>query len=411
MSKKVLITFLDRLDREFCLVGEDGQLLADVLLKYHIPFDSVLAYRNGVTTSEFDLRLSHKDTLIVKMVRAYQLADFLTELSIWPSGEGLATAIMPNVYHKGILWFGCEGQAELANRPISKEEFPTFLEDAFVQSILERNLINKGETVGLALSGGRDSLALLYLLIKTRHRLPLFNIVSATVCENASIKDAQIAKEAAEALGIERKFISVEEIKEMFSLKSTMEDALFQILEKHGKAESINCAHAYMRTCIERYFTSKGISKVAFGLHNEDLLAALFKSMVNGVPFGETLWQKSWGHFQFIYPLWAITKKELTIYLELVAPEAHSSQGSPAHFDRGGMNRDIQYFLSDSVQTLWPGFSFHAFEGYSQLMRSTNFSQLHHQCPHCKGIYFAEDQQEERICHLCEHLFDLKQVQ
>lgn len=411
MSKKILVTFLDRLDREFFLVGEEGQLLADVLLKYHIPFDAVLAYKNGVTTSEFDLRVNSKDVITVKMVRAYQLTDFLTELGIWPSEKNIATPSKPNVYHKGILWFGDEGQAELVNRPILEEEFSAYLEDAFIQSIMERNLISEGETIGLALSGGRDSLALLYLLIKTRRHLPNFKIVSATVCENSSTKDVQIAKEAAETLGIERKFISVEEIQTMFSLKVTMEDALFQILERHGKTESINCAHAYMRTCIERYFSSRGIAKVAFGLHNEDLLAALFKSMANGIPFGETLWQKSWGQFQFIYPLWAITKKELTIYLELVAPEVHNSQGSPAHFDRGGMNRDIQYFLADSVQTLWPGFSFHAFDGYSLLMRDTNFAKLHHQCPHCKGFYYAENQQEERICHLCEHLFKLNQVE
>lgn len=75
------------------------------------------------------------------------------------------------------------------------------------------------------------------------------------------------------------------------------------------------------------------------------------------------------------------------------------------------MNRDIQYFLADSIQTLWPGFSFHAFEGYKNLMADTDFSYKHRACSHCGGVFYIEDEQKKDICHLCQRLYELNQIQ
>jgi len=138
---------------------------------------------------------------------------------------------------------------------------------------------------------------------------------------------------------------------------------------------------------------------------------------VNGVPFGESFYQKTWGPFNFIYPLWGITKKELTIYLDVVAPKRHGSQGNPATFDRGGHSRDIQYFIADSLQTLWPGFSYHAFEGYQKLFSEANIAIKYQKCRNCQGLYVVDKEceegqsQSENICYLCKLLLETNQLE
>lgn len=405
-TEKVLVNFVDRLDEKFQLRVDGGKSAFSLLSSLHIPLDAVVVEKNGQIVDETSL-LNSGDFVIIRMVRAYNLYNFLRELGLWVDEESKDHP--SSLYTKRLLWFNDDGQTELVNKKVSRNEFASFLEDIFVESILEKKLIEEGDTIGLALSGGRDSLALLYLLAATRKRLPSFRLKGVTICEASNIRDVVIAKEASCQLEIDQKLIEIEEVKKIFGLEITMEDALGAILKKYGLAKAINCAHAYVKTCLEIHFANEGVNKISFGLHNEDLLASLLRSVVNGIPFGKSIYQKSWGPFTFIYPLWGITKKELTIYLDVVAPKKHCSQKNPAVFDRGGHSRDLQYFLADSIQTLWPGFSYHAFEGYKKLFSSIRIKSKFNKCRNCQGIFIPDEaNQSENICYLCQLLMELK---
>lgn len=424
MTEKVLVRFTDRLDRDLYLEAQEGQSVSSLLAFYHIPVDAVVVYSQGQIIDDSKARITHRNSIVIQMVRAYQLIDFLMGLQLWPEETGpikesKLLTIKPPIYTKRLLFFDEKGQAKLAVDNISREDYPGFLENNFIQSIQEKKLVEEGDKVGLALSGGRDSLALLYLLARAREKLPHFQLEGVTICESASPLEVDIANEASRFLQIEHKLLSVEDVKRMFNLKTSMEEALKKVLQRYGQTEAISCAHAYMRTCVERYFAARGIYKIAFGLHNEDLLAALIRSIVSGISFGESFYKKKWGAFEFIYPLWGIAKKELTIYLEIIAPPQHSFQGSPPDFDRGGHNRDIQYFIADFLQTLWPGFSYFGFEGYQKLMAMTNEKVVHCRCSHCQGTFYNIDSNEnggktkeddKGLCHLCELLFETGQI-
>ena len=406
-NRKVAVTFIDRLDRKFQLRVDSGKPTLPLLSSLHIPLDAVIIEKNGQIVDETSI-LNFGDSVIIRMVRAYHLFDFLLrELDLRVGEKSKTTS--SSLYTKRLLWFNDDGQTELIEKRVSRDKFASFLENTFIESILEKKLIEEGDTIGLALSGGRDSLALLYLLAATRKRLPSFRLKGATICEVSNIRDIEIAKEASCQLEIDQKLIEIGEVKKIFGLKITMEDTLGFILKRYGLAKAINCAHAYVKTCLEIHFAKEGVNKIAFGLHNEDLLASLLRSVVNGIPFGKSIYQKSWGPFTFIYPLWGITKKELTIYLDVVAPKKHCSQKNPATFDRGGHSRDLQYFLADSIQTLWPGFSYHAFEGYKKLFSSVQLESKFNKCRNCQGIFIPnEANQSENICYLCQLLMELK---
>ena len=415
MFNSTHISLTDRLDRVFRIEAQEGESIADTLLHHHIPLDSVIVRKNGQIINEAEVEVSVNNDISVEMVRAYHLPDFLSDLGLWAEKEEKFYSNKPSIYNKRMLWFEENSEVSYLSERISEEEFPGFLEKIFCDCVNSKQLIQNGDTVGLALSGGRDSLSLLYLLANNKEQLPNFNLEGVTVCGLSKPKDLSIAKEASSALDIKHEFVQMDEIKKHFRLKTDMQNSLGVVLQKRGRAQTINCVHAFMRISVERYFAGQDIHKIAFGLHNEDLLASLIRSLVNGIPFGESFYRKTWGPFDLIYPLWGITKKELTIYLNCVAPHKHSAQGSPTAYDRGGHNRDIQYFIADSLQTLWPGFSYHAFEGYQKLMRNAAVNIEHCQCTNCQGVYLKTKSEDSNhnddLCYLCSLLIELDQIE
>lgn len=318
MFNSIQLSLTDRLDRVFRLEAQEGESIADTLLHHHVPLDSVIVRKNGRITNEAEVEVSVDNNISVEMVRAYHLPDFLSDLGLWAE-EKKFYSNEHSIYNKRMLWFEENSEVSYLSERISEEEFPGFLEKIFFDCVNSKELIQEGDTIGLALSGGRDSLSLLYLLANNKERLPNFNLEGVTVCGLSKPKDLSIAREASSALGIKHEFVQMDDIKRHFRLKTDMQNALEVVLRKRGRAQTINCVHAFMRISVERYFAKQGIHKIAFGLHNEDLLASLIRSLVNGIPFGESLYRKTWGPFNLIYPLWGITKKELTIYLNCVA--------------------------------------------------------------------------------------------
>ncbi len=64
-----------------------------------------------------------------------------------------------------------------------------------------------------------------------------------------------------------------------------------------------------------------------------------------------------------MFPLFRITKKELTLYLEIVAPELNR-QGTPGRFTTGPQERSMAYAITDHLHDLWPGIDYYVFEAY-----------------------------------------------
>lgn len=339
-------------------------------------------------------------------------------LELW-SMQDQTSQNKDSIYTNKFLWFNNSGVCELKHAQIKKSEYITWLENKFVESIQIAQILENNDRICLPLSGGRDSLALLYLLARTKHRLPSFSVIGVTVAPTvASISDLKIASEAIHSLGIkDYHILDASYVKQTMHLKSEFLTVMDRALSGQGRGVTISLWHGIMKACIERFCRENKIAKIAYGYQFEDLMASLLRSNLLGISFGEAMQKKNWGSFQLTFPLWSITKKELTIYLSLIAPNHHSEQSNPTQYDRGDHNRDIHYFLADTLSTLYPGIGYSLFTAYKEFNQRYGAHAKHFfNCNNC-GAVFANsplpniDINSRTLCSTCDYFMQINEIE
>ena len=259
-------------------------------------------------------------------------------------------------------------------------------------------------------------MALLYLLRRNKNRLVNHHIIGVTVAETtASLEDIQVAKEAIKNLGIDDyTLLPLSYVNETMNFKNGFEAAMEKILTTEGRGHSITLWHHVMRACVERFAKERKVFNISFGYHFEDLLTSVFRTYTLGTLIGESAPLRTWGEFTHISPLWTITKKELTLYLKFVAPETHSKQGSPTDYDRGDHNRDINYFMTDLLSSVWPALGFNMFESLERLVKNYEIKKPKFDiCENCNITYthaYGEDLDQRKYKNLCSHCSHLMSI-
>jgi tRNA(Ile)-lysidine synthase TilS/MesJ len=413
----VNILLKDRLDKAHILIADNDEPLRVFLKRHYIPRDSVISYVNGKIVDDQTYFIKSGDKITLDMVRAYQLPEYCRTLRLWED-DGVETTKtdIPSVYTKNVLWFNDNGICDMKESQFDEASFVKYVDDMFVQGILEKKLIKDNDKIILALSGGRDSLALLYLLRRNKDRLPLHQLIGVTVADTAaSSKDIEVAREAITSLGVEDyTVLPLDYVNETMKFRHGFGHAIEKILTTEGRGHSITLWHHVMRSCVERFARERGIYTISFGYHFEDLFTSLFRTYTLGTLLGESAPLKTWGKFTHTSPLWTITKKELTLYLKFVAPETHSKQGSPTDFDRGDHNRDINYFMVDLLSGLWPGLGFNMFESLERLNKNYSFTRPEYEeCPNCGITYthaYGKDTDIRKFPHVCSHCSHLMSI-
>ncbi len=201
------------------------------------------------------------------------------------------------------------------------------------------------------------------------------------------------------------------------NLKSEFLAVMDKALSNQGRGVTISLWHGIMKSCIERFCRENGLNKIAYGYQFEDLTASLLRSNLLGISFGESFQKKNLGQFELIFPLWSITKKELTIYLNLIAPNHHSGQSNPTQYDRGDHNRDIHYFLADMLSTLYPGIGHSLFTAYREFNQRYDVKpKRFYSCGNCGSVFtdyngFNSDLIHQTLCSTCDYFSQIEQIE
>jgi sulfur carrier protein ThiS len=391
------VFFRDKVGYTERLNASPGQPLTDVLRQYGIPVNAVLTRRNGELVSEQTTAVGADDIIEISQVRHYDL-----NVTRRPAQQVYGT---PNpVYTKTVL-FDSGGALETRAEQFDRDGFVNYVEETFVQSILSRDVFRPNEQVFVGLSGGRDSVAFLTLLARTGHRLPTVDMTAVTVTglpdweEPATFKAAQ---DAGAKLGIEHVFVPPDEIEQIYRLRRPFVEAMNTVVASE-EANHFNMviAHQVLRRMIEHEAQRRGVGTVAFGFNADDLVASLVTWFTTGFRMGG-IPVREIGKLRYIFPIYRITKKELTLYLELVAPDLNR-QGTPGRFTTGTDARSLSYAVTDHLYDVWPGIDYYLFSAFD-MMQKNMFPLVERNCRVCDTVYLVQEgvPNPTDLCDVCD---------
>ena len=378
------------------LAASAGAPLSEVLRRHGIPANAVLSWRGGQVVSEDTTVVGPDDVIEVRQVRHY-------DLDVLRRPRTQVYGVPDPVYTKTVL-FDTDGSLERRSEQLDADGFVRYVEEAFVQSLLARQVTRPGDKVVVGLSGGRDSVAYLTLLERTRDRLPEVDMTAVTITGLPDWEEPATfaaARESGARLGIHQVIVTAEDVQRVFKLRGRFVDAMNEIVAGEGNHLTMVIGHQVLRRMLEEQAKARGANVVAFGFNADDLVASMVTWFTSGFRMGG-IPVREIGGMRYVFPLYRITKKELTLYLELVAPELNR-QGTPGRFTTGPDERSMAYGMTDQLFDLWPGIDYYLFSAFETMQRYM-FPLLEATCRICGGVYLLQEgiTNAADICDVCD---------
>lgn len=156
----------------------------------------------------------------------------------------------------------CENKAiiEIENRAFCKEHFIKRFEETALKTIEEFNLFNKGEKIGVANSGGKDSLSLLYFLAKYFDKDKIISITIDEGIPGYRDKTIEIMKKYTEKIGVNYY---------IFSYKDLFGESLSNLVKKNKIKIPCEVCGSFRRYALNYAAKKLNLDKLATA-HNLD---------------------------------------------------------------------------------------------------------------------------------------------
>ena len=288
---------------------------------------------------------------------------------------------------------------EQSGQILCKDCFIESIEKKVNQTVKKEKLLEKGDKVLVALSGGKDSVTTLQILDSFRQR-NIIDICAVTVDEgiaNYRQEGVDIAKRHAERLGIEHKVVS---LKEEYGI------TLDEIMQRPNHKGSCTYCGVFRRTIINKAAREMGATKIATGHNLDDEVQAIMMNYLEGntdnLPkLGAKTESKAEEFTVKIKPLREIPEREIGLYVVAKELEVHFDSCPYAMQSFRGEISEVLNQLTEKHPTI----KFSTLRGYDKIKNvlkpEMQKDYAHGRCKRC-GEPAANE-----LCKACSFLEEL----
>ena len=300
---------------------------------------------------------------------------------------------MCNVCNKGkVVYFRAYSGERLCSRCFTK----TF-EKRVAKTIAKYNMLKYDDRIAVAVSGGKDSLALLRVLAKIEAKFPESSIVAITVDEGISVYRDEAIKNAEDFIS---KIGNIEHVKVSFKelFGFTLDDVVRDGAVDRAGIKPCTVCGILRRRALDIAARQVGASVIATAHTLDDVvqtyLMNMFRGDIDKQPFG--IRTELEGFVPRVAPFKLTPESEVVMYAYL-----HNIpfQSHVCPYARTSMRDMIRNFLTEYEES-YPGTLYTALTSFEKLIKPSSVSLQ--KCEVC-GVPTSR-----RICRACEILRQLK---
>ena len=282
---------------------------------------------------------------------------------------------------------------------LCRDCFIDSIEKKAIKTIKKEKLIEKGDKVLVALSGGKDSVTVLEIL-NSYYERNIIDLCAVTVDEgidNYRWEGVEIAKRHTKRLGIEHKVVS---------LKDDYGISLDEIMQRPNHRGSCTYCGVFRRTIINKAAREMSATKIATGHNLDDEVQAIFMNYLEGnidnlTKLGAKSESKAEEFTVKIKPLREIPEREIGLYTVAKNLEVHFN-GCP--YASQSFRGEVSELLNQLSQN-HPTIKYSTLRGYDKikntLKKEFNKDYSHGRCSRCG------EPSSNTLCKSCSFLEEL----
>ena len=271
--------------------------------------------------------------------------------------------------------------------------FRDTIEDRVRRTVIKHGMLAHDDHVAVAVSGGKDSLTLLHLLVKLESRYPRSRVTAVSVDEGIQgYRDEalELARRACQNLGVQHLVVAY---KDLFGI-TTDEIAKMKL----GQTPCSYCG-VFRRKAINRAAVMVGATKIATAHNLDDEVQTVLLNMLHGDPMrivrSSPILNDPRGYFlPRIKPLCDIPEKEVALYAYLSGFEFQSIE-CPHGIE--ALRNDIRNFMNQMEQK-HPGTKFTLQRAAARLRESLVLAAPLSDLSECEK---CGDPTPNRLCEAC----------